>query len=57
MRVATEHRAEATHKDTRRALTAGSEKGVTRVLREASRLATKPWLLDPPSSFPAAATA
>ena len=41
IRVATEHRADAMHRETSLAFTAGSEKGVTRLLKEASCLATK----------------
>lgn len=44
MRVATEHRADAMHSDTRRAFTAGSEKGVTRLLKAAACLAMKPFV-------------
>ena len=56
MRVATEHRADATQRETRRALTAGSEKGVSRLFREAVCLATNPLGLgaSPPGAAAAA---
>ena len=55
MRVATEHRADATQRETKRALTAGSEKGVSRLFKEAVCLATNPLGLG--SSPPGAAAA
>lgn len=56
MSVATEHKAEATHREVSLAFTAGSEKGVIKLLKAAACLAMKPLASSSLPPLAAAAT-